>query len=253
LGVAGGPVGRTAPATGLVPINVLAGFPFAAPTHLGNSLPCLGALLFASGHHRKSPGSFQRSPFRRIRERLRTVRSLCPRRHPVVRAALLFLAPRSRSILSPCAALSASSSHEMLSVPNPALERTREPAWPLRLAFRRAPLSSNVGRHEQALAPPSLSEPTSGRAAGITQRALPSRHLSTTSCMPSLSQHICTPRDAHRGTSQRKSKKRSKSCLAADGTTLPACSEPVLSAGFVGNGKCLVRRGGQALASVFGT
>ena len=34
----------------------------------------------------------------------------------------------------------------MLSEPNPALERTRGEAFPLRVAFRRAPLSSNVSR-----------------------------------------------------------------------------------------------------------
>ena len=34
----------------------------------------------------------------------------------------------------------------MLSEPNPALERTRGAAFPLRVAFRLAPLSSNVGR-----------------------------------------------------------------------------------------------------------
>ena len=34
-----------------------------------------------------------------------------------------------------------------MSGPNPALERTRGAAFPLRVAFRRAPLSSNVGRH----------------------------------------------------------------------------------------------------------
>ena len=59
---------------------------------------------------------------------------------------LVFLAARSRSILSACATLVSTLPASMLSVPNPALGRTRGAAFPLRVAFRRAPLSSNVGR-----------------------------------------------------------------------------------------------------------
>ena len=59
----------------------------------------------------------------------------------------IFLAARSRSILSACAALVSIVPASMLSVPNPALERTRGAALPLRVAFRRAPRSCCVGRH----------------------------------------------------------------------------------------------------------
>ena len=63
---------------------------------------------------------------------------------PRHRAGLVFLAARSRSILQACATSLSTILASMLSVPNPALGRTHGEAFPLRVAFRRAPLSSNV-------------------------------------------------------------------------------------------------------------
>ena len=83
------------------------------------------------------------SPFRRLGSA--AVERLRP--SPPHRTGLVFLAARRRSILPACTASLSTIQASMLSEPNPALERTRGAAFPLRVAFRRAPLSSNVGRH----------------------------------------------------------------------------------------------------------
>ena len=101
----------------------------------------------------------------------------------------MFLPACSRSILSACTASLSTIQASMLSVPNPALERTRGAAFPLRVAFCRAPLSSNVGRHaarklkrmagrRHRFFSPDRRLPSAARSGGVPSVQLVSRRLS---------------------------------------------------------------------------
>ena len=122
------------------------------------------------------------SPFRRLGsaavERLRPA--------PRHRAGLVFLAARRRSILPACTASLSTIQASMLSEPNPALGGTRGAAFPLRVAFRRAPHSSNVGRHAERelkrlagrlyrFVPPDRRFPSAARVGDVPSAQLVSR------------------------------------------------------------------------------
>ena len=63
------------------------------------------------------------------------------------RAGLVLLAARSRRILRACVALASAIPASALSVPSMARERTRGTAFPLRVAFRRAPVIWDARRY----------------------------------------------------------------------------------------------------------
>ena len=101
----------------------------------------------------------------------------------------MFLAAHSRSILSACAASLSTIQASILSEPNPALGRTRGAAFPLRVAFRLAPLSSNVGRcaarelkhlagRLHRFVSPDRRRPSAARSGGVPSVQLVSRRSS---------------------------------------------------------------------------